>query len=175
MTNDRYRFEPLAAHHDRAAFSCGIEELDRYFRQRAGQDQRRRVAVVTVLYDLESQLVAGYYTLSSASIVASDLPEDVKRKLPRYPDIPAVLIGRLAIDLRYRGQRLGGFLLFDALQKILDLSNQIGITAVIVDAKNEDAQRFYEHYGFRCLADQERRLFLMVATIRAAIIDQTVY
>jgi GNAT superfamily N-acetyltransferase len=174
MANARFRFEPLGKHHDRAAFSCGVEALDRYFHRQAGQDQDRKVAVVRVLYDAEAQLVAGYYTLSSASVVASGLPESVTKRLPRYPALPAVLIGRLATDRRYRGQGLGSLLLFDALRRTLALSEEVGITAVIVDAKDDAAQQFYERYGFQRLIDQERRLFLMVRTIRSVVEGQTI-
>ena len=164
MPNDRYRFEPLGDH-NRAAFSCGTPELDRYFREQAGQEVRRHVAVVWVLYDTVENLVAGYYTLSTASIQPTELLPEIVRKLPRYPTLGALLIGRLAVDERYQGQRLGGVLLMDALRRSLALHQQLGFVAVIVDAKNEQARRFYEHHGFQRLGADERRMFILTATI----------
>ncbi len=100
----RYVCTPLAGHHDRTRFRCGVRELDDYLRRRAGQDVRRRAAAVFVLSPAdEPNRVAGYYTLSAASIVLGDLPQDVAKKLPRYPHIPATLIGRLARDTEFPG------------------------------------------------------------------------
>jgi GNAT superfamily N-acetyltransferase len=164
VPNDRYRFEPLGEH-NRAAFSCGTPELDRYFHEQAGQEMRRHVAAVWVLYDAADDLVAGYYTLSAASVEPTGLPSEVARKLPRYPSLPALLIGRLAVDERYRGQGLGGLLLMDALRRSRTLRQQLGIVAVIVDAKDEQARRFYQRYSFRRFAGDERRMFVLMATI----------
>lgn len=172
MTDDRFRFEPLGPTHDRAAFSCGVEALDGYLHRQAGQEMRRNVVAVWVLADLIEDRIAGFYTLSAASIEPAQLPADVARRLPRYPTLPAILIGRLAIDRRYQGQGLGGLLLFDALQRILGLTRQTGITAVIVDAKDDAARRFYERYDFRALSDQARRLFLPTATIARLTSDR---
>ena len=165
MADDRYRFEPLGAHHDRADFSCGVETLDRYFRQQAGQDQRRGLAVPYVLVDPATGVVAGYYTLSTLSILAESLPADLTRKLPRYPALPTILIGRLAVDQRHRGQGLGELLLIDALHRSLDISRQIGAMAVVVDAKDDAARAFYERYGFMRFTDHEHRLFLTITTV----------
>ncbi len=164
MPNDRYRFEPLGDH-NRAAFSCGTPELDRYFREQAGQEGRRHVAFVWVLYDAVDNLVAGYYTLSTASIEPTGLPPEIARKLPRYPTLGALLIGRLAVDERYQGQGLGRVLLMDALGRSLVLRQQLGFVAVIVDAKNEQARRFYERHGFQRLGGDERRMFIQTETI----------
>jgi GNAT superfamily N-acetyltransferase len=167
----RFRFEPLGGQDKqrRAAFSCGMEALDRYLRQQAGQEMRRGVAVVWVLHDIEHNAIAGYYTLSTASIVPSDLPDEIVRKLPRYPALPAMLIGRLAVDTSYRGQGFGGLLLADALHRALDLSHAICAIAVVVDAKDDAARQFYERFGFQRLAGHERRLFMPMATIHEGI------
>lgn len=160
-----YRFELLGRHHDRATFSCGVEALDRYFRQQAGQDQRRAVAVPYVLVDTTTRAVLGYYTLSTFTIALHSLPDAVARKLPRYETIPAILIGRLAVDQRHQGRGLGRLLLVDALARSLAISQQIGAAAIVVDAKNDTARAFYERYGFMRFADHEYRLFLPMATI----------
>ena len=165
MRDARFTLEPLGPHHARAAFSCGVAALDRYFREQAGQEMRRRVAVVYVLVERDTAAIAGFYTLSATGIDVSALPAELARRLPRYPRLPAILLGRLAIDQRFRGQDLGKGLLLDALARGYHLSGQIGALAVVVDAKDDAARRFYEHFGFRRLADDENRLFLEMATI----------
>ena len=164
MAHERYRFEPLGSHHDRAAFSCGVEALDRYLHQQAGQDMRRHIAAVFVLNDAEASAIVGYYTLSATAVLATGLPPDVTKRLPRYPELPAVLLGRLAIDIRYRGHRFGELLLIDALHRCRAVE-QIAAMAVVVDAKDDAARTFYERYGFRRFVDDEYRLFLPMATI----------
>ena len=117
MAAERYRVEPLARHHPKADFSCGVEALDRYFREQAGQDLRRRLAAPYVPVDTATGGLAGYYTLSSISLLSRSLPADLMRRLPHYPEFPATLIGRLAVDVRSRGQGLGEHLLLDALRR----------------------------------------------------------
>ncbi|HEY8601465.1 MAG TPA: GNAT family N-acetyltransferase [Thermomicrobiales bacterium] len=165
MRDERFVLEPLGAQHERAAFASEVAALDRYFREQAGQDMRRRAAVVYVLVERESAASAGFYTLSATGVDVSAFPTDVARRLPRYPRLPAVLLGRLAVDRRFRGQGLGRGLLLDALARGYHLSRQIGALAVVVEAKDDDARRFYTHFGFRQLADADNRLFLEMATI----------
>lgn len=124
------------------------------------------VAVTYVLSGAEPQDIAGYYTLAATSILLNDLPPDTARRLPRYPAVPATLLGRLAVASRYRGRRLGELLLMDALRRSLENSRTIGSTAVITDAKDDDAQRFYEKYDFRPFEGTPRRLFLPMATVK---------
>jgi predicted GNAT family N-acyltransferase len=162
---DYYRVEPLGRQHDRSTFSCGIEPLDRYLREQAGQDARRRVAAPFVLCEDKSNTVLGYYTLSALSIDVGAWPEDVAKKLPRYPVVPATLLGRLAIDSRLRGQGAGEHLLMDALRRALEASRKVASVAVVVDTKDDSAVSFYARYGFIRFADQPRRLFLPMAPI----------
>jgi predicted GNAT family N-acyltransferase len=162
--NPAYRVELLDRKHDRAGFSCGVDALDRYLRKQARQDAERRVAAVFVLTP-DGRAVAGFYTLSALTVRLGRLPADVARKLPRYPDVPGTLIGRLAISFRHRGQGLGEFLLLDALHRALEHSRSVASFAVVVDAKDEDAARFYLKYGFIPLVDTPNRLFLPMATI----------
>jgi GNAT superfamily N-acetyltransferase len=163
----RYRVERLGRHHDRAAFSCGEDSLDTYLRQRARQDATRNVATVFVLVDDQhDDRVAGYYTLSAASVQLVDLPPDAQRNLPRYPHAPVILLGRLAIDQDYHGQRLGEALLFNALRRAFDVgTHEIGAMAVIVDALHDRARAFYEQYGFQRFPDNDYRLLLPMQTI----------
>ena len=160
--------EPLAAKHDnlRTAFSCGSESLDRYLKQQASQDIKKRVAVSYVLISNDDR-IAGYYTLSSDNIRADDLPPDLVKqlKLPRYPVMGATLVGRLARDLSFRGQGIGALLLIDALKLSLAMSRQIASFAVMVDAKDETAHRFYTQFGFIAFPDTAQRLFLPMQTV----------
>ncbi len=151
---------------ERRDFSCGVDALDRYLLRQASQDQRRGVAVAYVLMDGVAERVAGYYTLSTASIRSNRLPEIMRAKLPRYEELPAALIGRLAVDLRCQGQKLGGFLLLDALQRCLATSEKMGLLAVTVDAKDERARAFYEAFEFRPFVGEDRHLYLPVAKIK---------
>lgn len=161
---DDFRVEPLGRAHDRAAFSCGIEPLDNYLQKQAGQDVAKRVAVCFVLTP-DGKTVAGYYTLSQYSVDLVKLPEEIAKKLPKYPEVPTTLLGRLAVSQTFRGQKLGEFLLMDALYRCLLQSKQIASAAVIVDAKDEAAKPFYEHFEFVPLPDIPLRLFLPMRTI----------
>lgn len=158
----RFVVRPLAAEHDRAAFSCGVDALDRYFRERVSQDTRRRIATCFVALPAEDSVVAGYYTLAAASVPMSELPEADAKRLPRYPVLPAALIGRLAVDRRYRAQGLGAALLFDAIMRVA--LAEAAVFAILVDAKDEDALRFYRRFGFTSFASRPMSLFLPVAT-----------
>jgi GNAT superfamily N-acetyltransferase len=157
--------EPLGSEHDRAAFSCGVAALDRYLQQQAGQDARRHVAAPFILRAAGSPRIIGYYTLSSFTVQATDLPPDLAKQLPRYPELPAILLGRLAVDRRFAGQGHGKVLLIDALRRSLEYSRQVAAMAVVVDAKDDDARTFYERYGFQCFPNYEYRLFLPMKTI----------
>jgi GNAT superfamily N-acetyltransferase len=154
--------EPLGRQHDRKTFSCGVEALDRYLHQQASQDMRRRVATCFVAVHRESSAVAGFYTLAATSLVLNDLPEATIKKLPRYPAIPAILFGRLAVSAAFRGQGLGAALLADALDRAARV--EIGAFALLVDAKDQAAGDFYRHHGFEALPDAPRRLFLALAS-----------
>lgn len=130
----------------------------------AGQDVARHVAVCFVLTP-DGATIAGYYTLSQYSVDLSTLPTEVARRLPKYPKVPATLLGRLAVSEDYRGQRLGEFLLLDALYRSWRQSEQVGSAALVGDAINEAAQRFYEHFDFIRLPGRSDRLFLPMQTI----------
>jgi GNAT superfamily N-acetyltransferase len=151
--------------HDRAAFSCGAPELDRYIRDHASQDVRRDVARVFVALQSGAPAVCGYYSLSAASFQRDSLPASQAKRLPRYP-VPAALLGRLAVDDGTKGKGLGAFLLMDALNRILLATQTLAVHALIVDAKGEEAAAFYRKYGFIPFTGSERRLFLPMATIR---------
>ena len=160
-----FRVEALSKQHDRKRFSCGVEPLDRYLRVQAGQDARKRVAAPFVLCMGQSNAVLGYYTLSALSVDIGAWPEEVTRKLPRYPAVPATLLGRLAVDTRLRGKGMGEHLLMDALRRAFEASRDVASVAVVVDAKNHDAEVFYRRYEFIPSADEPTRLFLPMGTV----------
>ena len=158
--------ERLRDDHNRTDFSCGNVPLDRYLKEQAGQDLRRACATPFVLVSTcGDTAILGYYTLSSYGIDVGALPADVAKKLPRYPLIPATLLGRLAVDRRYQGQGLGEFLLLDALYRALSQSAEIAAAAVVVDAIDAGAAKFYEHFGFVAFPSIAGRLFLPMKAV----------
>jgi predicted GNAT family N-acyltransferase len=153
---------PLDDRHDRAAFACGVDPLDRYLKTQAGQDVRKRVASCFVLTDGGPALIA-FYTLTATSIALRELPASMAKKLPRYPSVPATLMGRLAVDHRHRGRRLGELMMMDAFSRAL--RSEIATYAFVVDAKDAKAESFYKTYRFLPLGEAGRRLFMPMAEI----------
>lgn len=160
----RLVIEPLGGRHERAAFSCGVPELDRYLKRQAGQDARRRIARVFVCTAEGSDAVIGFYTLSALSVDVGSLPERLARKLPRRP-VPAALIGRLAVDRPAQGTGIGRLLLADALKRTASAGESVAVYAVVVDAKDENAREFYRAFGFQPLRDRPMRLFLPLGSV----------
>lgn len=146
---------------DRSIFNSGVAPLDKYFQERVTQDTRRRVTACFVALTVD-QRIAGYYTLASASLALPELPANIARKLPRYPSVPTVRLGRLAIDREFQGAGLGGALLADALDRAI--RSEIAAYALVVDAKDAAAAAFYRHHGFVALPSTPRTLFLPLAT-----------
>ena len=159
--------ETLQKQHDRRAFSCGEPSLDAWFRNRASQDTKRDLAQVFVAIDDELGLV-GFYSLSAFALQLDELPDDLASKLPRYSAIPAALIGRLARDLRSRGQRVGDVLLADAISRVLAARKTLGVYAIVVDALNTTARDFYASFGFTPLPTRPDRLFLLTSVAERA-------
>ncbi len=161
----RYRVEALGKQHNRSGFTCGSEPLDTYLRVQAGQDARKRVAATCVLCEGENNTVIGFYTLSALSVDIGAWPEHVAKKLPRYPVVPATLLGRQAIDRQLQGKGAGEHLLMDALHRSWQASRQVASVAVVVDAKDSRAVEFYTHYDFTPFVDPPIRLFLPMSVI----------
>ncbi|MCH8157717.1 MAG: GNAT family N-acetyltransferase [Nitrospinae bacterium] len=154
--------------HKRKNFSCGNEALDRYLAKQATQDIKRKLARVFVVCEGSKPEVLGFYTLSAASFDKKTLSPDQAKRIP-YPEVPAVLIGRLAVDQSRQGQGLGGYLLIDACKRILDASlSSMAVHAVLVKAKDESAKSFYMKYGFIPFEKEPFHLFLPVKTILSA-------
>jgi GNAT superfamily N-acetyltransferase len=160
-----HKIEPLGKKHDRVVFSCGIDALDTYLQKRASQEAKKKIATTFVMVESLTSEVIGYYTLSATSILFTDLPDETARKLPKYPNVPATLLGRLAIDSRYQGRGYGELLITDALRRALQATTEVASYAIIVDAINERARSFYEQYEFCAFPDRKLRLFLPMKTI----------
>lgn len=163
MSCASFQLAPLDAAHDRTTFNSASEPLNRYLREQVTQDVRRRVAACFVAL-ADGQRIAGYYTLASASLLLAELPVSTSKKLPRYPTVPTVRMGRLAVDEAFNGQGLGGALLADAFDRAI--RSEIAAYALMVDAKDEAAAAFYRHHGFIVLPDSPLTLFLPLATVQ---------
>lgn len=160
--------EPLSKHHDRSSFSCGNAELDTWLKQQARQDQDRRVAAVYVLAPRDKPAtIAGFYSLSATAISLGDLPANLAKRLPKYPLIPATLLGRLARDAKFPGS--GERLLFDALHRAWRHSREVASVVVVVDAKDDRARDFYLRHGFRPLTASPQRLVLPIKVIESIL------
>jgi len=143
------KIEPLASHHDRIGFSCGVESLDRYFRMQASQDVRRKANGVFVLAGVqEPARVLGYYTLCATGLAPGDVPVEARKHIPRYPLVSATLIGRLAVAVAHQGRGLGNVLLADAVQRAYASASSVGSSMLVVDAISEQAAAFYAANGF---------------------------
>lgn len=158
------RIEPLERRHKREEFSSGVEALDRYLQKQASQDVGKRVAATFVLTP-DGATIAGFYTLSATVLNLRDLPDEFARKLPRYPSVPATLLGRLAVSAEFRERGLGELLLIDAMRRVLMTTRHVASAAIVVDAKNESARRFYLQFDFIPLPLQRNRLFFPVKKI----------
>ena len=158
-----FSIEALNAAHNRKSFSSGVEPLDRYFRELVTQDVKRRVSNCFVALDADGA-IAGYYTFAAASLPLTELSADEKHRLPRYALLPAGLIGRLAVDQKYQGQRLGSALIMDAAARA-----EPAIFALIVDAKDDLAVTFYQRHEFRRFVSKPASLFLPIATALQAL------
>ena len=168
---DSFVIGPLSDDDGRYDFACGIETLDRYFKRQAGQDRRRHLANCFVAREATSGIIAGYFTLSATSISLADLPEEHTHRLPRYGKLPAVLIGRLAVDLRFQGQGLGQALLADAIRRARD--SDPAVFVIVVDAISVEASGFYRKYDFRSFVGRPLSLFLPISFVRKLPLDKT--
>ncbi|MBI1980198.1 MAG: GNAT family N-acetyltransferase [Methylocystis sp.] len=162
----RFSIEALSSAHGRKSFSCGVEPLDRYLREFATQDVKRRVSNCFVAL-AEDGMIAGYYTFAATGIPLTQLPADIAKRLSRYELLPAGLIGRLAVDQRFQGNRLGGAMLMDAAARAA--RSDPAIFALLVEAKDEAAAAFYRHHGFQSFVSRAATLFLPIAIALAAL------
>ncbi len=163
----RFAIEPFSKAHDRAGFVCGNDRIDGYFRDSVSQDVKRNYAACFVAVDMATGRIAGFYTLSSSNVPLNDVPESLARKLPRYPTVPAVLIGWLGRHRDYAGLGLGEALLYDAIRTVA--AAPIGAHAVFADAIDGRAAEFYAAFGFRPLVNRPYTLYLPVTQALALL------
>jgi predicted GNAT family N-acyltransferase len=157
--------ESLNALHQKSDFSCGNEMLDTYVHKQASQDVKRKLAVCFVINEKDTNQIKGYYILSNNSIPLSHIPNNLQGKLPKsYESIPTILMGRLAVDNRFKGQGIGKLILVDALKRSWEIAKTIGSYALVVDPINKDAENFYLKYGFIKLPDSGK-MFISMKTI----------
>ncbi|HEY0702730.1 MAG TPA: GNAT family N-acetyltransferase [Candidatus Acidoferrales bacterium] len=160
-----FRVESLRARHDRESFTCGVAELDRYLKAQASQHIRRHASAAFVI-TADGRSVAGFYTLSAHVIKLADLPPAMAKKLARYPNVPATLLGRLAVSEHFRGQGVGQLLLTNALIRAWRATGEVASSAVVVDARDESARSFYLHHEFTALPAQPNRLVYLMASVK---------
>ncbi len=159
--------ELLDDRHDRNGFVCGHPSLDAFLIRYAGQHDRRGIARTYIICTQES-VVVGYYSVSTHSVDRAVWPEKPRKKLPHHP-VPVTLVGRLAVDERFRGKKLGALLLRDALARSVQVSELMGVHAVLVEAIDNTAVAFYRQFGFAAFDDQPLKLYLPIRDVRAAI------
>ena len=158
--------EVLSDRHQRDNFDCGVPILNRYLTQQAGQEVRRKAAAVYVMRPRrQPTVVCAYFTLSATSIEFARLPAEISKRLARYPMTSAILIGRLAVASSSQGTGLGGLALYAALNRCLLVSEEIGASLVVVDAKDDQARQFYERFGFTAVDNDPLRLVLPIKSI----------
>jgi GNAT superfamily N-acetyltransferase len=146
--------------HDRNGFDCGVPELNDYLKRLAEQHRRKGVSTPFVLIDTDApHEIIGYYCLSAAQVDAVELRESDRKKLPRYP-VPCFRLGRLAVHKNRHGQCIGKLLLACAVDRCLKARSDVAAYALIVDAKDENARQFYEHYGFSAFTGEPMTLYL---------------
>lgn len=168
--------EPLdPKKHDRAAFSCGIGQVDNYLRSTAKKLSAAGNVRFFVLVDEDANNLIGFYAINSHAIECVGLPKKFARNAPRNGSIPAVYISMIGVDSRFQRQGYGGVLLVDALKTIARAADLVGITVVLLDIVDddhaEDRLRLYQGYGFQSLPSQPLRMFLPVATVRQLMAD----
>lgn len=159
-----YLTQPLSKSHKKSEFSCGNQLLDGYLHKQAGQDVKRKLSACFILSD-ESNIVKGYYTLSSSSIDRDELPEEIIKILPpSYESLPVTLLGRLAGNVNNRGEGIGEILLLDALKRSYDTTSAVASMAVVVDPIDQAAVNFYSKYGFIHLPSSGK-MFIPMKTV----------
>jgi GNAT superfamily N-acetyltransferase len=160
LSFQQFIVEPLdSAKHSREGFDCGVQALNDFIRSRARKEMDSGTSACFVIVPVgEPKMIAGYYTLSAATIQRDNLAEAVSKKLPRYAEFPATLLGRLARDTKFKGAKIGERLMASALQRSVRASKEVASWAIITDPKDDRAHKFYETFGFQTLAGG--RLFI---------------
>lgn len=166
LSTEEWCVEPIAAHHRRDGFTCGEVALDEFLKTRARRHREQNISSTFVAVPIGTAVVAGYYTLAERLIDFDDMPPGLVKRLPAHP-LPAILLGRFAVDLAHQGKGLGRLLLVDALRTCVAASDLLGVFAVILDAKNERVKGWYERHGFSPLPSKPLQLFIPIDAVRA--------
>jgi GNAT superfamily N-acetyltransferase len=166
-----WQIERLSSLHDRHGFDCGVPDLNIFLSKLARQYQSRNIAQTYVAVSTGQKGVEGYYSLSSGAMECDELGEEQRRRLPRLLPIPVVLLGRLAVDSSVQGHGLGSDLLMDTMHRSLRLAKELGIAAMILNALDRKARRFYQQFGFVSLPRDHLHLFLSMKEIARFFAD----
>ena len=159
---------PLARHHDRSRFDCGVPELNSFLKATARQHDKKGISRTFVLSDQEKPAtILGYFTLTLCEVRTEHLPAKYAKKYPQH-GLPAVRLARLAVSGKYQGKGYGGLMLAEAIHRTVLIAEQAGLIGLFVDAKDERAHKFYERYGFVSLPGHVLQLFLPFETLRLA-------
>ena len=154
--------------YDRGGFDCGTPALNDYLQKHATQDEKRNLTRVFVLVEDHKNIV-GYFTLSQYAVKPSSIPDRLGKKLPPNRDVPCTLLGRLAVNLGYKGQGYGRDLLYYAVRRTAEANDNIASYGLVVDAKDQSAKSFYEKFGFSAFTDDDMRLIMPMKEIRSFI------
>ena len=166
--DDTWDIGKLSKQHDRSRFTCGEAALDDYLKKFARQNDRRGIGRTFVATQKGSMTIVGYYTICSGAVEFKDIPEESRRRLPRYP-VPVVHLARLAVDVNMLGKGLGETLLMHALSAAVRVSGELGVHAVAVTAKSDAAKSFYARYGFQSLLDDDKHMYIALAVAKKAL------
>ena len=164
-----FLIEPLnPAKHRREEFDCGVAALNDFLRSKARKEMEAGTSACFVIVPEDDPgRVVGYYTLSAATIIRTELPDVMLKKLPRYPEMPATLLGRLARDVQMKGQRIGDRLMVSVLERAVAASKEVASLAIVTDPKDAKAKAFYESFGFQMLT--QSRMFLTMKQAEAIL------
>ena len=160
--------EPLTAAHEVASFACGKPMLDRWLKTRALANQAKGLTVVMVVH--EAGRVVGYYGLAPTAVLPVTLPRNIRTGQPPSP-VPCLLLGQLATDLGWARRGIGTALLAHALRRCVAGAASIGGRAVVVNALDEEAARFWARWGFSASRDDPLVLFRSIQDIAAALAE----
>jgi len=158
----------ITAEHQVESFDCGKESLDQYLRRFALTNTAAGTARTYVTTSDEERVVVGYYSLAAGSVQKAGVPERVAKGVPNHP-IPVVLLAWLAVDRRFQGKGVGKGLMRDALVRALAAAEVVGVRAVLVHAKDEDAVKFYSQFGFTPSPTDPLHLMLLIKDLRRTL------
>jgi GNAT superfamily N-acetyltransferase len=160
---------PLETRHRVESFESGVRSLDVWLLRHALQSQRSGGARVFVTTEMDPEVVVGYYALAAGAVMPSGAPARAVRGLAANQPVPVVLLGRLAVDVRYQRQHLGRSLLLDAMARVLQAGGLIGIRALLVHAIDARARAWYLQFGFERSPTHPLHLVLLMKDLRAAV------